>query len=134
MNPPGGEKPLSRARRPGPLGRIKVGLQDKLYLGNLDACRDWGFAGDYVEARWMMLQQDRPDDYVVATGKQYSVGQFLSQAAASLDLDWRRHVQIDERYIRPAEVDSLLGHATKAREQLGWRPKVDFSQLVSMMV
>ena len=116
------------------LGRIKVGLQDKLYLGNLDAHRDWGFAGDYVEAMWMMLQQDRPDDYVVATGKQHSVSQFVSEAAALLGLDWRQHVQIDERYIRPAEVDSLLGDATKAREQLGWRPKVDFSQLVSMMV
>ena len=116
------------------LGRIKVGLQEKLYLGNLDAHRDWGFAGDYVEAMWMMLQQDQADDYVVATGKQHSVGQFVSKAAALLGLDWRQHVQIDERYIRPAEVDSLLGDATKAREQLGWRPKVDFSQLVSMMV
>ena len=82
----------------------------------------------------MMLQQDHPDDYVIATGEQHSVGQFLSEAAALLDLDWRQHVEIDERYIRPAEVDSLLGDATKAREQLGWRPKVDFSQLVSMMV
>ena len=116
------------------LGRIKVGLQDKLYLGNLDAHRDWGFAGDYVEAMWMMLQQDHPDDYVVATGEQRSVDQFLSDAAALLDLDWRQHVEIDERYIRPTEVDSLLGDATKVRERLGWRPKVDFSQLVSMMV
>ena len=116
------------------LGRIKVGLQDKLYLGNMDARRDWGFAGDYVEAMWMMLQQSDPDDYVVATGEQRSVGQFLSEAAALLDLDWRQYVETDERYIRPTEVDSLLGDATKARERLGWQPKVDFSQLVSMMV
>ena len=115
------------------LSRIKVGLQDKLHLGNLEARRDWGFAGDYIETMWMMLQQDQPDDYVVATGKQYSVRQFLSEAAAHLDLDWRQHVAIDERYIRPAEVDSLLGDASKANRRLGWEPKVDFAQLVSIM-
>jgi GDPmannose 4,6-dehydratase len=116
------------------LTRIKLGLQDKLYLGNLDAKRDWGFAGDYVEAMWMMLQHDAADDYVIATGETRSVGDFLNEAAACLDLDWREHVEIDPRYFRPAEVDLLLGDATKARKALGWEPRTSFSQLVRMMV
>jgi GDPmannose 4,6-dehydratase len=116
------------------LTRIKLGLQDKLYLGNLDARRDWGFAGDYVEAMWMMLQQDQPDDYVIATGETWSVGDFLNEAAACLDLDWKQFVEIDPRYFRPAEVDLLLGDSTKARETLGWKPRTSFKQLVRMMV
>jgi GDPmannose 4,6-dehydratase len=116
------------------LTRIKLGLQDKLYLGNLEARRDWGFAGDYVEAMWLMLQQERPDDYVIATGETWSVGDFLNEAAACLDLDWKRHVEIDPRYFRPAEVDLLLGDSTKARETLGWTPRTSFTQLVRMMV
>jgi len=115
-------------------GRIKLGLQKKLYLGNLDAKRDWGFAGDYVEAMWRMLQQDEPDDYVVATGKSYSVREFLEAAFGLLDLDWREYVEIDPRYFRPAEVDYLLGDPRKANEQLGWKPKVAFEELVRMMV
>jgi GDPmannose 4,6-dehydratase len=116
------------------VGRIKEGLQGKLYLGNLDARRDWGFAGDYVEAMWLMLQQERPDDYVVATGAAHSVRDFVAAAFAALDLDWQRHVEIDQRYLRPAEVDFLQGDATKARETLGWRPRVGFAELVRMMV
>ena len=114
--------------------RIKEGLQDKLFLGNLDARRDWGFAGDYVEAMWLMLQQDQPDDYVVATGDVHSVKEFLTEVFAALDLDWEKHVEIDPRYFRPAEVDLLLGDAAKARRDLGWAPKVDFRELVKMMV
>jgi GDPmannose 4,6-dehydratase len=114
--------------------RIKHGVQDKLFLGNLDAKRDWGFAGDYVEGMWRMLQRDQPDDYVLATGETYSVRQFLDETFSLLDLDWQRHVQVDPRYFRPAEVDLLLGDASKAREQLGWAPKVGFKQLVKMMV
>lgn len=113
--------------------RIKEGLQDKLYLGNLDAKRDWGFAGDYVRAMWMMLQQDEPDDYVVATGETYSVREFLEQVFSRLELDWRDYVEIDPRYFRPAEVDILLGDATKARETLGWAPEVSFEGLAAMM-
>ena len=116
------------------LGRIKVGLQERLYLGNLDAKRDWGFAGDYVEAMWRMLQQDRPDDFVVATGETYSVREFLEAACACLDLDWKAHVSIDKRYFRPTEVDVLLGDPSKARAALGWVPEVSFQQLVRMMV
>lgn len=116
------------------LGRIKLGLQDKLYLGNLQAKRDWGFAGDYVEAMWLMLQQDTPDDYVIATGAAYSVQDFLHEAFAYAGLDWREYVAIDPRYFRPAEVDFLLGDASKAREKLGWKPRVNFSALVHMMV
>ncbi len=115
-------------------GRIKMGLQDKLYLGNLEARRDWGFAGDYVEAMWLMLQQDEPDDYVIATGESHSVREFLELAFEMLGLDWRRHVEIDPRYFRPTEVDYLLGDASKAREKLGWRPRVSFEELVRMMV
>jgi GDPmannose 4,6-dehydratase len=114
--------------------RIKLGLQDKLFLGNLDSKRDWGFAGDYVEAMWLMLQQDAPDDYVVATGETYSVKQFLDETFAVLGLDWKKHVEQDERYFRPAEVDLLLGDASKARKALGWKPKVGFKALVNMMV
>lgn len=114
--------------------RIKLGLQDKLYLGNLDARRDWGFAGDYVEAMWLMLQQPEPDDYVIATGESYSVRDFLEAAFGLLDLRWADHVGIDPRYFRPTEVDYLLGDAAKARGKLGWRPRVSFGQLVRMMV
>jgi GDPmannose 4,6-dehydratase len=113
---------------------IKLGLQDKLFLGNLDAKRDWGFAGDYVEAMWLMLQQDQSDDYVVATGETHSVREFLDIAFGELDLDWQKYVEIDPRYFRPAEVDLLLGDASKARKQLGWKPNVSFPELVKMMV
>ncbi len=114
--------------------RIKEGLQKKLYLGNLQAKRDWGFAGDYVDAMWRMLQQDQPDDYVVATGKAYSVQEFLEEVFTLLDLDWEEFVGTDARYFRPAEVDCLLGDASKARQQLEWEPKVDFKGLVRLMV
>jgi GDPmannose 4,6-dehydratase len=114
--------------------RIKEGLQEKLYLGNLDAKRDWGFAGDYVEAMWRMLQQDEPEDFVVATGETYSVREFLEETFRLLDLDWKEYVEMDKRYLRPSEVDLLLGDASKAREKLGWEPKVDFKDLVKMMV
>ena len=114
--------------------RIKEGLQDKLFLGNIEAKRDWGFAGDYVEAMWLMLQQDEPDDYVVATGETYSVREFLDEVFGVLDLDWNKHVEIDPRYYRPAEVDILLGDATKAREKLGWEPKMDLKGLAGVMV
>ena len=106
--------------------RIKLGLQDKLYLGNLDAKRDWGFAGDYVEAMWLMLQQDKPDDYVIATGETHSVREFLDEVFGYLDLDWHKYVEIDPRYFRPTEVDLLLGDASKAQRVLGWKPKVGF--------
>ncbi|RLS75863.1 MAG: GDP-mannose 4,6-dehydratase [Planctomycetota bacterium] len=114
--------------------RIKVGLQQKLYLGNLDARRDWGFAGDYVEAMRLMLQQPEADDYVVATGETHSVREFCEQAFGRLGLDFRDFVAIDPRYFRPAEVDLLQGCAEKARARLGWRPRVSFSELVAMMV
>jgi GDPmannose 4,6-dehydratase len=114
--------------------RIKVGLQNHLYLGNLEAKRDWGFAGDYVEAMWLMLQQETPDDYVIATGEAHSVREFCEQAFAKLDMDYREFVRSDPRYLRPAEVDYLAGDATKARTKLGWTPRVSFSQLVSLMV
>ena len=105
-----------------------------MYLGNLDAKRDWGFAGDYVEAMWLMLQADEPDDYVVATGKTYSVRQFLDEVFGHLDLDWNKYVEIDPRYFRPTEVDLLLGDAAKAKKILNWQPKVDMKQLAQMMV
>lgn len=114
--------------------RIKCGLQDKLYMGNLDARRDWGYARDYVEAMWMMLNCDEPDDYVIATGETHSVREFLEKAFQYLDLDWQKHVEIDSRYFRPAEVDLLLGDASKARRRLGWEPKVTFDELVKLMV
>jgi GDPmannose 4,6-dehydratase len=115
------------------LGRIKAGLQDKLYLGNLDAKRDWGFAGDYVEAMWLMLQAEQPDDFVIATGQAHSVQEFLELAAKIAGVDLDRRVVIDSKYFRPAEVDLLLGDASKARAKLGWKPKVDFATLVKMM-
>jgi GDPmannose 4,6-dehydratase len=113
--------------------RIKEGLQEKLYLGNLDAKRDWGFAGDYVEAMWLMLQQDQPDDYVVATNETHSVREFLDEVFGYLGLDWQKYVGIDPRYFRPAEVDLLWGDPTKAQKQLGWKPKVTFKGLARMM-
>ena len=116
------------------LGRIKLGLQDKLYLGNLDARRDWGYAGDYVDAMWRMLQQDQPGDFVVATGESHSVREFLDLAASLLGLDWRKHVESDPRYLRPTEVDFLRGDAARARAVLGWAPQVTFEELVRMMV
>ncbi|KAJ6678745.1 GDP-MANNOSE 46 DEHYDRATASE 1-LIKE [Salix viminalis] len=116
------------------VGRIKVGLQNKLFLGNLQASRDWGFAGDYVEAMWMMLQQEKPDDYVVATEESHTVEEFLEVAFGYVGLNWKDHVVIDKRYFRPAEVDNLKGDSSKTRKVLGWKPKVGFEQLVKMMV
>lgn len=116
------------------LTRIKLGLQDKLYLGYLDSKRDWGYAGDYVEAMWLMLQQSDPDDYVVATGESHSVREFLDVAGGLLELDWKKHVETDPRYLRPTEVEALCGDPSKARAKLGWRPKVGFEQLVAMMI
>ncbi len=115
-------------------GAIKLGLQDKLYLGNLDAKRDWGFAGDYVEAMWRMMQLDEPEDFVIATGETHSVREFLDEAFGHLNLDWNKYVEIDPRYFRPAEVDLLIGDATKAKQKLDWEPKVSFEELVRMMV
>lgn len=114
--------------------RIKLGLQKKLYMGNLDARRDWGYAADYVEAMWMMMQAETPDDYVIATGETHSVREFLGETFGLLDLDWKEFVEIDPRYYRPAEVDVLLGDASKARKELGWEPKVGFKELVRRMV
>jgi GDPmannose 4,6-dehydratase len=114
--------------------RIKMGLQEKLFLGNLEARRDWGHARDYVEAMWLMLQQDEPDDFVIATGEQHSVRDLVDEAFGLLDLDWRRYVETDPRYFRPAEVDTLLGDASKARRKLGWEPRVTFKELVRLMV
>ena len=116
------------------VARVKLGLAKELRLGNLDARRDWGFAGDYVEAMWRMLQQDAPDDYVVATGEVHSVRELVEVAFGVVGLDWREHVKTDPAFLRPAEVDLLIGDATKARETLGWRPHVDFASLVRMMV
>jgi GDPmannose 4,6-dehydratase len=114
--------------------RIKMGLQEKLYMGNLEARRDWGYARDYVEAMWLMLNADKADDFVIATGETHSVRDFIERAFGYLDLDWERYVEIDPRYFRPAEVDLLLGDAGKARRELGWEPKVNFDQLVKLMV
>jgi GDPmannose 4,6-dehydratase len=116
------------------IARIKAGMQDKLYLGTLDAKRDWGYAPEYVEAMWLMLQQDQPDDYVIATGESHTVGEFVELAFAHAGLDWKRHVEIDPRYFRPAEVDSLCGDPSKAREQLGWKARTSFEDLVTLMV
>jgi GDPmannose 4,6-dehydratase len=113
--------------------RIKCGLQDKLYLGNLEAKRDWGYAGDYIEAMWLMLQQERSDDYVIATGESHSVKEFLEEVFDYLDLDWKKYVEIDSRYFRPSEVDFLQGDASKAKKILGWEPKVSFKALAKMM-
>ncbi|MCE5191889.1 MAG: GDP-mannose 4,6-dehydratase [Actinomycetia bacterium] len=116
------------------VGRIKHGLQDTLYLGNLDSRRDWGYAPDYVEAMWLMLQQEEPGDFIVATGEAYSVRQFVELAFALADMDYRQFVKIDPRYFRPTEVDYLLGDTTETREKLGWAPKVGFEELVQRMV
>ena len=116
------------------VAHIKAGLQDKLYLGNLDAKRDWGYAKEYVEAMWLMLQQDKAEDYVIATGETHSVREFLEEAFGHVGLDWRKYVDIDPRYYRPAEVDLLIGDASKAKKQLGWAPKTTFRELVKLMV
>src|SRR5688500_12803722 len=116
------------------VARIKAGLTRELGLGNLDAQRDWGFAGDYVKAMWLMLQQDEPDDYVIATGETHSVRDLVEIAFGHAGLDWQKHVVLDPQFIRPAEVDQLIGDASKAKAQLGWKPEVDFKQLVTMMV
>jgi len=116
------------------VAKIALGLQDELRLGNLDAQRDWGFAGDYVEAMWLMLQQDEPDDYVVATGETHEVRELVRLAFEHIGKDWEEHVVVDERFYRPAEVDLLIGDCSKAREKLGWKPKTSFPELVAMMV
>jgi len=114
--------------------RIKLGIQQDLFLGNLDAKRDWGFAGDYVQAMWLMLQAQRPEDFVIATGETHTVRDLLEAAFTRLQLDWRKHVKVDAKYYRPTEVDLLIGDASKAKQVLGWEPKVHFQELVSMMV
>ena len=116
------------------VARIKLGLADALGLGNLDAQRDWGFAGDYVRAMWLMLQQDEPDDYVIATGETHSVRELVEVAFGHAGLDWQKYVSIDPRFLRPAEVDLLIGDPSKAKDALGWKPEVDFRGLVAMMV
>lgn len=116
------------------VANIRHGLQQDLFLGNLDAKRDWGYARDYVEAMWLMLQQDKADDYVVATGETHSVQEFVERAFDHAKLDWKKYVKFDKRYMRPAEVDLLIGDATKAKKVLGWKPKVKFDELVTMMV
>jgi GDPmannose 4,6-dehydratase len=116
------------------VARIKLGLTDHLGLGNLDACRDWGFAGDYVRAMWMMLQQDKADDYVIATGVSHSVRELVDVAFGHAGLDWKQYVRVDPAFLRPAEVDHLIGDASKARQVLGWKPSVSFEQLIAMMV
>ena len=116
------------------IARIVAGTQKKLYLGNLDSKRDWGYAKDYVKAMWLMLQQDEPDDYVVATGETYSIREFLDIAFSYVNLDWHDYVEFDERYLRPTEVDLLIGDGTKAKQKLGWSPSVTFEQLVALMV
>ena len=114
--------------------RIKLGLQQDLYLGNLDAKRDWGYAGDYVQAMWLMMQQDTPDDYVIATGETHTVREFSEVAFGHLNLDWKRYVKIDRKYYRPTEVDLLIGDASKANKQLKWEPRMRFEELATMMV
>ncbi len=116
------------------LGRIKIGLQKKLFLGNLEAKRDWGYAGDYVEAMWLMLQRSQPADYVIATGESHSVREFLDEASSCCGLDWHDHVEIDPRYFRPTDVDCLLGDSSEARDKLSWKPRVTFRELVTRMV
>ncbi len=116
------------------LARIKVGLQQKLFLGNLDAKRDWGYAKEYVEAMWLMLQQEKPDDYVIATGETHTIREFLDVSFGHVGLDWKKHVEIDPRYYRPAEVELLIGDASKAKSQLGWEPKTKFADLARLMV
>jgi len=114
--------------------QIKLGLKDKLYLGNLDAKRDWGFAGDYVEAMWLMMQHDKPDDFVIATGETHSVREFAEKVFSKLDLDYHQYVSVDPRYFRPTEVDILLGDASKAKKMLNWKPRVTFDALIDMMI
>ena len=116
------------------LARIKAGLQQKLFLGNLDAKRDWGFAKEYVEAMWLMLQQENPDDYVIATGETHTIREFLDVSFGHVGLDWKKHVEVDPRYYRPAEVELLIGDASKAKRQLGWEPKTKFADLARLMV
>lgn len=116
------------------VARIHLGLTNELRLGNLDAKRDWGFAGDYVKAMWLMLQQNEPEDYVIATGETHSVQEFVEKSFKCVGLDWKDYVKQDPRFMRPAEVDYLKGDATKAREKLGWKPKVNFMELIKMMV
>ncbi len=116
------------------VARIKMGYSDKIYLGNLDAKRDWGFAGDYVEAMWLMLQQKKPDDYVIATGESHSVREFCEEAFSCLGLDYKKYVEVDKKFIRPNDVEYLLGDPSKAKRELGWQPKVSFKELVKMMV
>ena len=116
------------------VARIKLGLQDDITMGNIDSSRDWGYAGDYVEAMWMMLQHDTAEDFVVATGEAYSVREFLVEAFGLAGLNWQDHVEIDPRYFRPSEVDDLRGDMSKAKRELGWEPKVKFRDLVRMMV
>ncbi|MBM3590424.1 MAG: NAD-dependent epimerase/dehydratase family protein, partial [Alphaproteobacteria bacterium] len=116
------------------LAQILAKKSQKIYLGNLDAKRDWGYAGDYVEAMWLMLQQDQPDDYVIATGETYSVRDFLTEAFGYVGLDWQNYIEIDQKYFRPSEVDLLVGDPSKAKQKLGWEPKIKFKDLVKMMV
>jgi GDPmannose 4,6-dehydratase len=116
------------------IARIQAGLQDKLFMGNLEAKRDWGYAKEYVEAMWLMLQQPEPDDYIIATGETHSVKEFLELAFDEAGLDWKKHVEIDPKFYRPAEVDQLVGDATKAHKKLGWMPKTKFADLVRLMV
>ena len=116
------------------VGRIKMGLQDKLYMGNVNSLRDWGFAGDYVEGMWRIMQHERPDEFVLATGEMHTVKEFLQEAFGLVGLDWEKYVECDKRYLRPTEVDQLLGDASKAKRELGWEPKVKFHDLVKMMV
>lgn len=116
------------------LAQIKAGRQDKLYLGNLDSKRDWGYAKEYVEAMWLMLQQNEPDDYVIATNETHSVREFLEVAFAHAGLEWQKYVEIDPRYYRPAEVDLLIGDYSKAKKRLGWEPRTKFTELVKIMV
>ncbi|HEY5500834.1 MAG TPA: GDP-mannose 4,6-dehydratase, partial [Candidatus Humimicrobiaceae bacterium] len=114
--------------------KIKLGLADSISLGNLDAKRDWGFAGDYVEAMWLMLQQEKPDNYVIATGETHTVQELVQVAFDYLNLDWKKHIKIDPKFIRPAEVELLIGDSTKAKTELGWSPKHSFEGLIKMMV
>jgi GDPmannose 4,6-dehydratase len=116
------------------VARVKLGLADSLGLGNLDAHRDWGFAGDYVRAMWLMLQQERADDFVIATGESHSVRELVEVAFGHVGLDWQKYVRLNPRFLRPAEVDHLVGDSTKAQQGLGWKPEVDFTALVKMMV
>lgn len=116
------------------VAEIKKGMRDKIILGNLEAKRDWGYAKEYVEAMWLMLQQDQPDDYVIATGETHTVQEFIEEAFKVVEMDWKDHIDFSERYLRPAEVDLLVGDATKAKEKLGWEPKVKFKELVKIMV